>query len=175
MVILAGKLVLGRELMIDLDAVFVPGLVSGSLIAEIIQPRPGEVGNHLGGAKAGILGGYSAKPVLRNLIVGERVSYVAAVWPRPGGGRISYDTRVYKFTLDIDRVTGAASSFQLLSTIHFTLPPSALPQPKELKAVTIGSDVAGTTSSLVGFLASVLHLADGVLKKPAESNGTLPS
>jgi len=40
----------------------------------------------------------------------------------PGGGVIGYETRVQKFTLDIDPVTGAASNFHLLSTIRFTIP-----------------------------------------------------
>jgi hypothetical protein len=40
----------------------------------------------------------------------------------PGGGGIGYETRVHKFTLDIDPVTGAASNFHLLSTIRFTIP-----------------------------------------------------
>src|SRR5215470_7002774 len=40
----------------------------------------------------------------------------------PGGGVIRYETRVHKFTLDIDPVTGAAANFRLLSTIYFTIP-----------------------------------------------------
>src|SRR5262245_13900762 len=40
----------------------------------------------------------------------------------PGGGTIGYETRVHKFTLDIDPVTGAAANFHLLATIHFTIP-----------------------------------------------------
>jgi len=40
----------------------------------------------------------------------------------PGGGTIEYDTRVHKFTLDIDPATGAANNFHLLSTIRFTIP-----------------------------------------------------
>ena len=40
----------------------------------------------------------------------------------PGGGVIDYETRVHKFTLDIDPSTGAASNFRLLSTIRFTIP-----------------------------------------------------
>lgn len=38
----------------------------------------------------------------------------------PGGGVISYDTRVQKFSLDVDPNTGAISNFQLLDTILFT-------------------------------------------------------
>lgn len=38
----------------------------------------------------------------------------------PGGGVISYNTRVQKFTLDVDPNTGAISNFNLLETILFT-------------------------------------------------------
>lgn len=38
----------------------------------------------------------------------------------PGGGVISYDTRVQKFSLDVDPNTGAISNFNLLDTIVFT-------------------------------------------------------
>lgn len=38
----------------------------------------------------------------------------------PGGGTISYDTRVQKFSLDIDPNTGAIANFTLLETIAFT-------------------------------------------------------
>jgi hypothetical protein len=47
---------------------------------------------------------------------------------------------------------------------------NALPQPEELRTVSITSDPGGAATSLVGFLASVLQLADGALKRPA-SNG----
>jgi hypothetical protein len=38
----------------------------------------------------------------------------------PGGGRISYNTRVQKFSLDVDPSTGAIANFQVLETILFT-------------------------------------------------------
>ncbi|MCC5634326.1 esterase-like activity of phytase family protein [Nostoc sp. CHAB 5844] len=38
----------------------------------------------------------------------------------PGGGVISYNPRVQKFSLDVDRNTGAISNFQLLDTILFS-------------------------------------------------------
>ena len=38
----------------------------------------------------------------------------------PGGGVISYETRVQKFSLDVDSNTGAISNFNLLDTIQFT-------------------------------------------------------
>jgi hypothetical protein len=44
----------------------------------------------------------------------------------PGGGNISYDTRVHKFALDIDPVTGEANNFRLLDTIRFKIPASKM-------------------------------------------------
>lgn len=38
----------------------------------------------------------------------------------PGGGFISYDTRVQRFTLDVDMDTGAISNFQVAETIKFS-------------------------------------------------------
>src|SRR5215831_2929713 len=40
----------------------------------------------------------------------------------PGGGTIGYATRVHKFTLNIDPITGKASNFNLVATIPFTIP-----------------------------------------------------
>ena len=37
----------------------------------------------------------------------------------PGGGTISYETRVQRFTLDVDKNTGAISNFQIAQTIKF--------------------------------------------------------
>lgn len=37
----------------------------------------------------------------------------------PGGGTLSYDTRVQRFTLDVDHNTGAISNFQVQQTIVF--------------------------------------------------------
>ena len=38
----------------------------------------------------------------------------------PGGGTISYDTRVQRFTLGVDTTTGAISNFQIAQTVKFT-------------------------------------------------------
>ena len=38
----------------------------------------------------------------------------------PGGGVLRYDTRVQRFTLDIDPVTGAISKFKIVETVLFT-------------------------------------------------------
>ena len=37
----------------------------------------------------------------------------------PGGGTLNYDTRVQRFTLDVDASTGAISNFQIVQTIKF--------------------------------------------------------
>ena len=38
----------------------------------------------------------------------------------PGGGTISYDTRVQRFTLDVNPSTGAIANFQVAKTVKFT-------------------------------------------------------
>lgn len=38
----------------------------------------------------------------------------------PGGGTLSYETRVQRFTLDVNAVTGAISNFQVAQTIKFS-------------------------------------------------------
>jgi hypothetical protein len=38
----------------------------------------------------------------------------------PGGGSLSYDTRVQRFTLDVNAATGAISNFQIAETIKFS-------------------------------------------------------
>lgn len=47
----------------------------------------------------------------------------------PGGGSLPYDTRVQKFTLDVNRHTGAISRFSLIDTILFTNPTQTSPAP----------------------------------------------
>jgi hypothetical protein len=47
----------------------------------------------------------------------------------------------------------------------------ALPQPEELRAVTISSDGTGGPGALAGFLASMYHLVQDALKRPEKSNG----
>lgn len=38
----------------------------------------------------------------------------------PGGGTLGYDTRVQRFTLDVDPISGAISNFQIAQTVKFT-------------------------------------------------------
>jgi len=44
----------------------------------------------------------------------------------PGGGALSYETRVQRFTLDINSTTGAISNFNITQTLKFTSAGSAL-------------------------------------------------
>jgi len=44
----------------------------------------------------------------------------------PGGGTLPYETRVQRFTLDVDQTTGAVSNFQVAQTIKFTSAAGAL-------------------------------------------------
>src|SRR5262249_53581467 len=37
----------------------------------------------------------------------------------PGGGTLPYDTRVQRFTIDIDPITGAISNFRIVETVKF--------------------------------------------------------
>ena len=52
----------------------------------------------------------------------------------PGGGTLPYETRVQRFTLDVDHATGRISNFQIAATIKLTSQGSALnglaPNPK---------------------------------------------
>ena len=52
----------------------------------------------------------------------------------PGGGTLPYETRVQRFTLDVDRATGRISNFQIQATVKFTSQGTALnglaPNPK---------------------------------------------
>ena len=38
----------------------------------------------------------------------------------PGGGTLSYDTRVQRFTLNVNPITGAISNFAVAETVKFT-------------------------------------------------------
>src|SRR5262245_24414816 len=38
----------------------------------------------------------------------------------PGGGLLSYGTRVQRFTIDINPVSGAISNFKIVETVEFT-------------------------------------------------------
>jgi hypothetical protein len=44
----------------------------------------------------------------------------------PGGGVLNYETRLQRFTLDVNQATGAISGFQVQQTIRFSSPAGAL-------------------------------------------------
>ncbi len=44
----------------------------------------------------------------------------------PGGGTLNYETRAQRFTLDVDKNTGAISNFQILQTVKFSHAGSAM-------------------------------------------------
>ncbi len=56
----------------------------------------------------------------------------------PGGGTLSYDTRVQRFTIDVNHSTGAISNFQIAQTLNFSKGGSAL------------NGLAPTTTSTLG-------------------------
>jgi hypothetical protein len=57
----------------------------------------------------------------------------------PGGGTISYETRVQRFTLDVNPNTGAISNFQVAQTIKFSSGGSALNGLAPATAGTLGT------------------------------------
>src|SRR5437016_4216990 len=71
----------------------------------------------IGGANINRLGGFGS-----DLYYDRTANVFYGLTDRgPGGGTIGYETRVHKFTLDIDQVTGAVSNFHLLSSIRFKI------------------------------------------------------
>jgi hypothetical protein len=70
----------------------------------------------------------------------------------PGGGVLAYDTRVQRFTLDINSTTGAISNFQIAQTITFSNAGSAMnglaPNP---------TDILGNAFDPEGFVINPLN------------------
>jgi uncharacterized repeat protein (TIGR01451 family) len=71
----------------------------------------------------------------------------------PGGGVISYNTRVDKFSINLDPITGAITSYQLLQTIPFVIPAGTT-----LNGVTYATDTPfnGLNATLLNGNGSVL-------------------
>lgn len=85
-----------------------PAFVNGLAI-------PGSTGDQLGtGANDGRLGFFSS--LYYDPVRGE---WWGLSDRGPGGGTLSYDTRVQRFALDVAPATGAISNFQVLETIRF--------------------------------------------------------
>ena len=57
----------------------------------------------------------------------------------PGGGTLPYDTRVQRFTLDVDPASGRVSNFQVVQTIKFTAGGAALNGIAPSPANTLGN------------------------------------
>src|SRR5436190_23928071 len=71
-----------------------------------------------GGASVNRLGGFGS-----NIYYDRFANVFYGLTDRgPGGGTIRFATRVQKFTLDIDPVSGAASNFNLIATIPSLFP-----------------------------------------------------
>ena len=69
----------------------------------------------------------------------------------PGGGTLPYDTRVQRFTIDIDPITGAVSNFQAVETIKFR---NGGPKRKMSGQAPDPSDVLGNALDPEGFVVS---------------------
>ncbi len=74
----------------------------------------------------------------------------------PGGGLISYGTRVQRFSIDVNPFTGAISHFRVLETVKFT-------DPKEL--------LTGTSKALNGLNPLDLNGFEGTLGRSFDPEG----
>ncbi len=92
-----------------------------------------------GGANINRLGGFASD------IFYDRIAnvYYALTDRGPGGGVFPYGTRLHKFTISVDPVTGAASNFNLLATILFTVPAGKSVNGISGPAAFNGNDAAG--------------------------------
>src|SRR5262245_55767472 len=109
--------------MICLAALILTMAFNAATLANVLIV-PGSVGDAtplhegFGGANVNRLGGFGS-----DLYYDRAANVFYGLTDRgPGGSTIGYDTRVQKFTLDIDPASGAAGNFHLLSTIRFTIP-----------------------------------------------------
>jgi|APFre7841882724_1041349.scaffolds.fasta_scaffold14641_3 hypothetical protein len=96
-------------LLVGLPAQGAPTFVNG-------LPLDGAAGDQFGtGANTGRLGYFS------DLYYDPNRRELWALSDRgPGGGTIPYDTRVQRFTLDIDRSSGVIGNFKIAQTVKFT-------------------------------------------------------
>ncbi|WP_018410785.1 esterase-like activity of phytase family protein [Methyloversatilis thermotolerans] len=77
----------------------------------------------------------------------------------PGGGTLAYDVRVQRFTLDVDKSTGAISNFQVVQTIKFSA-----------GGVTMGGQFPSTLSGSASNLGTAFD-PEGIVINP--HTGTL--
>jgi len=83
----------------------------------------------------------------------------------PGGGTLSYDTRVERFTLDVNPTTGAISNFNVAQTVKFT-DPNGLITPN---ANTPGTNFNGIAPSPTNSLGRSFD-PEGIIVNPATGN-----
>ena len=80
--------------------------------------------------------------------------YYALVDRGPGGGVISYQTRVEKFSIDLDPVTGAIKNYKLIGSVPFTIPAGATLNGKTYSSETpfngLNPQLLNGDSSLLG-------------------------
>jgi hypothetical protein len=81
----------------------------------------------------------------------------------PGGGTLDYATRVQRFTLDVNPITGAISHFKVKATIRFTDPKGLLSAPT--------NPSVGSPSALNGLNPLVLNGDAGVLGRSLDPEG----
>jgi uncharacterized repeat protein (TIGR01451 family) len=79
----------------------------------------------------------------------------------PGGGVISYETRVDQFSIDIDPATGAINSYQLLQTIPFVIP----------AGTTLNGITYTTDTPFNGLNATLLNGNGGILGQSQDPEG----
>ncbi|HZO37681.1 MAG TPA: esterase-like activity of phytase family protein [Methylomirabilota bacterium] len=131
------------------EPVFVNGLVfPGNTLDATRQP----------GANAGRLGFFSDIYYDPN-----RDEWWAVSDRGPGGGVLDYATRVQRFTLDVDPVTGRISNFRVKETIKFT-------DPKGLLSAPTNPGVA-SPKALNGLNPGVLNGAVGTLGRSFDPEG----
>lgn len=87
--------------------------------------------------------------------------YYGLVDRGPGGGVISYETRVEKFSLNVDPITGAISNFNLLQTIPFTVP----------AGITLNGVTSSTTTPFNGLNPLLLNGNKSVLGLSQDAEG----
>src|SRR5438128_4764178 len=75
------------------------------------------LGETRGGANVNRLGGFGS-----DIYYDRFANVFYGLTDRGPGGTIRFATRVQKFTLDIDPVSGVAGDFNLIATIPFTIP-----------------------------------------------------
>jgi hypothetical protein len=112
----AAALLMGTAM----SALAAPSFVNGITIDATTQDLSGDTGNSGSNSRVGMFSDLYFDP--------NRNEWWGLADRGPGGGVLSYDTRVQRFTIDIDKTTGAISNFQVVQTVKFTDPQGKLIQ-----------------------------------------------